>query len=252
MRALITGASAGLGWDMAKELAGRGYDLVLVARREDRLRQLADTLPVKTEIICADLSDESTVRQLYARVRGDDLAVVVNNAGFGLFGAFESTDLDTELRMIDLNIRTVHILTKLFLQDFVKNDRGYILNVASAAGFLAGPLMSTYYATKNYVLRLTQAIDEELRQKGSTVQVSALCPGPVDTEFNDVAQVRFSLPGLKSADVAKFAIQGLFSGKCVLIPGWRMRAVLALRRFAPESVVTRISYHSQHRKNGGK
>ncbi len=252
MRALITGASSGLGRDMARALAQRGYDLVLVARREERLHQLAAELSVQTQIICADLSDEHAVYQVYEQVRGEDLEVVINNAGFGLFGTFADTSLDTELSMIDVNIRTVHILTKLFLQDFVKQNRGYILNVASAAGFLAGPLMSTYYATKNYVLRLTQAIHEELRQSGSAVHISALCPGPVDTEFNDIAQVRFSLKGLQSPAVANFAIRGLFAGKCILIPGLQMRFVLAMRRFVSEGILTRISYHTQHRKNGGK
>lgn len=250
MRALVTGASSGLGRDMARELAARGYDLILVARRAERLEQLAQELSaVKTEILCADLTNHDEVFALYEKVHGDDLDVVINNAGFGLFGSFLDTDLDRELEMIDLNIRSVHMLTKLFLQDFVSKDHGYILNVASAAGFMAGPLLSTYYATKNYVLRLTQAIYEELHQKGSKVHMSALCPGPVDTEFNQVAKVRFSLKGLQSKDVAKFAIRGLFAGKCILIPGLQMRLLLTLRHLAPENILTRICYHTQHQKN---
>lgn len=251
MRALVTGASSGLGRDFARELAKRGYDLVLVARRKDRLQQLSQELSmVKTEIICTDLSDVHAVYALYEQVRGDDLEVVINNAGFGLFGAFIDTDLDRELQMLDLNVRTVHILTKLFLRDFQKKNHGYLLNIASAAGFLPGPLMSTYYATKNYVLRLTEAIHEELRQQGSHVQISALCPGPVDTEFNDVAKVRFSLKGLQSRDVAAFSIRGLFAGKCIMVPGRQMRFVLAMRHFASEGMLRRITYHTQHRKNG--
>lgn len=250
MRALITGASAGLGRDMARELAARGYDLVLVARREERLRLLAAELPVHTEIICADLSDTQAVFDLYARVHGDDLAVVVNSAGFGLFGRFDETDLAAELRMLDVNCRAVHILTKLYLRDFKLRGSGYILNVASSAGFMAGPLMATYYATKNYVLRLTQAIREELRQAGSAVKVCALCPGPVNTEFNQVAKVRFSIPGLNCRSVAAYAIDGLLRGRGVMVPGLRMKAVLAMRRLAPEECVTRITYHIQHRKNG--
>ena len=250
MRALITGASAGLGRDMARELAARGYDLVLVARREERLRLLAAELPVRTEIICADLSDAQAVFDLYARVRGDDLAIVVNNAGFGLFGRFDETDLTAELRMLDVNCRAVHILTKLFLRDFKARNQGYILNVSSSAGFMAGPLMATYYATKNYVLRLTQAVREELRRSGSAVQVCALCPGPVDTEFNQVARVRFTIPGLSSRSVAAYAVEGMLRGRGVMVPGLRMKTVLALRRLAPETCVTRIAYHIQHRKNG--
>lgn len=250
MKALITGASSGLGRDMARELAARGYDLILVARREERLRLLAAELPVRTEIICADLADAGAVYDLYARVRGEDVAAVVNNAGFGLFGAFSETDLDAELRMLDVNCRAVHILTKLFLRDFKAQNRGCILNVASSAGFMAGPLMATYYATKNYVLRLTQAIREELRQAGSAVKVSALCPGPVNTEFNQVAHVRFAIRGLDSRRVAAYAVDGMLRGRGVMVPGAEMKAVLALRRFAPETLVTRIAYHIQHRKNG--
>ena len=118
-------------------------------------------------VIAADVSDEEECRLLYSAVRGDDLEIVINNAGFGLFVEFLDTDLDEELRMIDTNIRAVHILTKLAVQDFAKRGHGYILNVASSAGFLPGPLMATYYATKNYVLRLTQALREELRHRNS-------------------------------------------------------------------------------------
>lgn len=249
MRALITGASSGLGRDIARELAARGFDLVLVARREERLKLLAAELPVKCEIICADLSDAAAVYEVYHRVRGEDLRVLVNNAGFGLFGAFEATDLSAELRMLDVNVRAVHILTKLFLRDFRRQNEGYILNVASSAGFMAGPLMATYYATKSYVLRLTQAIREELRQAGSHVHIAALCPGPVDTEFSKVAGVHFSIRALTSHEAAACAVQGLFEDRGVIIPGWQMKAVLMLRKFAPEALVTKIAYHVQKSKN---
>ena len=132
MKALITGASSGLGREMAKLLASRGYELVLCARREDRLRELAAELPTVCHVIAADVSDEEECRLLYRAVRGDDLEIVINNAGFGLFGEFLETDLDEELRMIDTNIRAVHILTKLAVQDFEKRGHGYILNVASS------------------------------------------------------------------------------------------------------------------------
>lgn len=248
MKALITGASSGLGRDIARVLAKRGYDLVLVARREDRLRLLAAEVDVDTEIIRADLSDAAQVRALFDRLRDQDISVVVNNAGFGLYGAFDQTDLERELNMIDVNIRAVHMLTKLFLCEFKKKNSGYILNVASSAGFMAGPLMATYYATKNYVLRLTQAIDEELYQSSSAVRVCALCPGPVDTEFNDVAHVNFMIRPLASSQVAVMAVDGLFRGKTVIVPGARMRAVLALRKLAPEKLVTRLAYHCQNAK----
>lgn len=248
MRAVITGASAGIGRDIARLLAAQGYDLTLIARREDRLRALADELPVSCQILSADLSSVRECRLVYEAARGDDVEILVNNAGFGLFGAFAETDLDTELRMIQTNIVAVHVLTKLFLRDFRARGSGYILNVASSAGFLAGPLMATYYATKNYVLRLTQAIREELRHEGSGVQVCALCPGPVDTEFNRVADVRFSIGGLPSATVARGAVEGLFAGKGVIVPGLGVKLALAARRLAPEALVTWVAYHIQHRK----
>ena len=243
MKALITGASSGLGREMAKLLASRGYELVLCARREDRLRELAAELPTVCHVLAAE-----ECRLLYRAVRGDDLEIVINNAGFGLFGEFLETDLDEELRMIDTNIRAVHILTKLAVQDFEKRGHGYILNVASSAGFLPGPLMATYYATKNYVLRLTQALREELRHRGSRVRVCALCPGPVDTEFNRVAGVKFSLNGLDAKRVAREAIDGLFAGRAVIVPGVTMKAMTVARHFAPDSLLARITYHFQHKK----
>ena len=144
MKALITGASSGIGREIARLLAARGYELVLCARREDRLRALAAELPTVCHVIAADIADEKECRLLYQAVRGDDLEVVVNNAGFGLFGEFTTTSLGDELRMIGTRIRGVHILAKLALQDFVPRGRGYILNVSSSAGFLPGPLMAAY------------------------------------------------------------------------------------------------------------
>ena len=240
MKALITGASSGLGREMARLLAARGYELILCARREERLRELAAELPVPCRIIAADVSDEQECRLLYEAVQSEELEVVINNAGFGLFGEFVTADLDEELRMIDTNVRAVHILTKLAVRDFVQRGRGYILNVSSSAGFLPGPLMATYYATKNYVLRLTEALREELRR--------ALCPGPVDTEFNKVAGVRFSLSGLSAERVAREAVDGLFAGKAVVVPGAAMKAMTLARHFAPDSILARITYHFQHKK----
>lgn len=248
MRAVITGASAGIGRDMARLLAEKGYELTLIARREDRLRALADELPVKCHILTADLSQVRECRLVYEAARGDDVEIVINNAGFGLFGAFAETDLERELEMIQTNIVAVHVLTKLFLRDMRERGSGYILNVASSAGFMPGPLMATYYATKNYVLRLTQAIREELRHEGSKVKVSALCPGPVDTEFNDVANVRFSIGGIPSREAARCGIEGLLQGKGVIVPGLGMRLAVTASHLAPQELVTRIAYHIQKRK----
>ena len=161
MLALITGASSGMGRDMARILAKKGYDLILVARRKERLQELKKELNTNVTIISMDLSVEDHCFQLYEKVRAKKIDLLINNAGFGLFGEFYKTEIDTELKMIDLNIKAYHILTKLFLQDFIKRDQGYILNVCSSAGFMAGPRLSTYYATKNYVTKLTMAIHED-------------------------------------------------------------------------------------------
>lgn len=250
MRALITGASSGIGREIAGLLSARGYELTLSARRENRLRELAAGLPTRCHVIAADIADEKECRLLYQAAQGDDLEIVINNAGFGLFGAFTTTDLQDELRMIDTNIRAVHILTKLAVCDFAARGRGYILNVSSSAGFLPGPLMATYYASKNYVLRLTEAVREELRRAGSPVQLCALCPGPVNTEFNKVAGVRFALAGLDAKRVAEEAINGMFAGKSIIVPGMTMKAMTVARHFAPDSLLARLTYHFQHKKAG--
>ena len=161
MKALVTGASSGIGREIAKVLAERGYDLILTARRADRLRALADELPVKVEVIPADLTDRAQVMGLWELVKDQDIDILVNNAGRGLFGPFDETDLDIELSMLEVNIVALHILTKLFLPKMKARGRGHILNVASSAAFLPGPLLSSYYASKAYVLRLTEAIHEE-------------------------------------------------------------------------------------------
>lgn len=250
MKALITGASSGIGRDIARALARRGCDLILVARREDRLCELAASLPVEVRVIPLDLTSAEHCRALYAQVRDEHIDILVNNAGRGLFGPFDETDLDTELAMLDLNIRATHMLTKLFLPDFKARNSGYILNVASSAAFLPGPLLSSYYASKAYVLRLSQAIYEELRRAKSGVRISVLCPGPVHTEFDQIADVRFSHPGLSSPHVAEYAVRGLLAGKLVLIPGVTMKATRLGSRFLPDKLLARICWHIQRRKSG--
>lgn len=247
-RALITGASSGIGRDMARILSDMGYDLILVARRRERMEQLARHLPTHCDIITADLTSAAACRELHRAVQGKGVSLVINNAGYGVWGEFTNTSLRREMDMLDINIRAVHILTKLFLKDFVRQGRGRILNVASSAAFLPGPLMASYYASKSYVLRLTQAIREELRHKKSPVYVGVLCPGPVKTEFNDVANVSFALPGMDSYDVAEYAINQMMRGKGVIIPGRLMQLARVAEQFTPDEVLARIAYHIQHRK----
>lgn len=251
MIALITGASSGMGRDMARVLAHKGYDLILVARRKERLVELSKELKVESTIISLDLSIEDNCFKLYEKVKNKDIDIVINNAGFGLFGIFTETDLNTELKMIDLNIKAYHILTKLFLSDFVKKDKGYILNVCSSAGFMAGPRLSTYYATKNYVTKLTMAIHEELKRAKSNVHISALCPGPVATEFNEVAHGTFSIREANSYGVAEYAINKMFKHKMLIVPTIFMKLTLFANRFAPHSLSLKIAYNIQYRKEKG-
>ena len=247
MVALITGASSGIGRDISKTLSNLGYDLIVVARRKDLLLKLQEEVNTKVEIIELDLSKEENVYKLYEKTKGR-VDFLINNAGFGLFGMTYKTDLDTELKMIDVNVKCVHILTKLFLQEFVKKDKGRILNVASSAGFMAGPRLNTYYATKNYVLKFTMAIYEELRQMKSNVHISALCPGPVNTEFNRVAKGKFELKGLSSEYVAKYAIKKSLKNKLLIIPGTTMKIGVFMTRFVPYKLLLRITYGIQKRK----
>lgn len=248
MKALITGASSGIGASFAYALAKRGIDLVLVARSSDKLNKIKKDLKVNVEVISMDLLDIKNVYKLHDLVK--DIDILINNAGFGLFGLFESTSLDRELEMIDLNIKTVHILTKLYLSDFLKKDKGYILNVASCAGFASGPRLSTYYATKNYVLKLTMAINEELRHDNSNVYIGALCPGPVNTNFNKTAHGEFSIKEISPDYVARYALDKMFQRKMLIIPTFKMKLVIFLNRFAPYRLSLNIAYHIQGKKLG--
>lgn len=250
MKALITGASSGIGRDMARILSEKGYDLILVARRKTRLEQLKKELKTNVEIVCLDVSSTFNCLKLHYMFKEDnEIEILINNAGFGLYGDFIESPLDKELDMIDLNVKTVHTLTKLFLKDFEERNKGYILNVASIAAYLPGPKMSTYYASKSYVLRLTEAIHEELRRCKSNVYIGCLCPGPVDTEFNKVAKVRFNLSGQTSNQVAEYAIKKMFKRKMSIKPSIGVKLGAFFQRFCPTSLLLRISYAVQQKKD---
>ena len=248
MKALITGASSGIGADMARVLSSQGHDLILVARDKKKLEELKEELTTDVKIISLDLSSTFNCMKLYNKVKKENIDILINNAGFGVFGEFVDTNLEKELDMVDLNIKAVHTLTKVFLQDFKTRNSGYILNVASSAAFSPGPLMSTYYATKAYVLRLTQGIYEELRREKSNVSISCLCPGPVNTNFNNVAGVTFSVKALESKDVARYAIKKMFKRKLVIIPGLLMKFNYIFNRFVPIKLLLKIAYNIQRSK----
>ncbi len=248
MKILITGASNGMGADFARLLASKDNELILVARSKDKLEALKKELECKVEIEVMDLSIRDNVYKLYNKYK-NKIDFLINNAGFGVYGKFYETSLDNELNMIDLNLITYHILTKLFLQDFVKRDSGRILNVASSAAFEPGPLMSTYYATKSYVYNLSMGIYEELRREKSNVKVHILCPGPVDTGFNDRANVKFGVKSLTSDYVAKYTLNKIKKGKTIIIPGLTMRLGIFGMRFLPKKLLAKITYNIQKSKS---
>ena len=233
MLALVTGASSGIGREIARYLASQNIDLILVARRLDRLQALQKEFSVNCEVITCDLSKKENVLSLFDQVRDRNIDILINDAGFGDFGVFWKTDLEKELKMISVNCVASHVLTKLFLKKMVKKNAGYILNVCSSAGFSAGPNMATYYATKNYLLKLTLAINGELKKHKSQVYVGALCPGPVATEFNQVAGGEFFLKEDDAKYCAKYAVDKMWQRKMIIIPRFWLKLLVFLQRFLP-------------------
>ena len=248
MKVLITGASSGIGKSLAIEFSKLGYDLVLVARNLERLKDLKKNIEndCKVEIYSMDLTVVDNCIALHKKVK--DIDILINNAGFGLCGEFVELSLGHELEMLDTNIKALHILMKLYLKDMLKKDQGQILNVASIAGFMSGPLMSTYYATKNYVVSLSEGIREELYHQGSKVSVSILCPGPVETNFDKVAGVDFSLTAVSSEMVAKCAIKGLQKKKFYIVPGMKISFLRIISRLVPRSLLVKLVYFQQKKK----
>ena len=243
MKALITGASSGIGKEMAIYLSEQGIDLVLVAREQEKLEEVQKQIKTKSQIICMDLGDAENCIKLYKQVGNID--ILINNAGFGTFGEFTQTDLIKELNMINTNVCAVHTLTKLFLTDMCKNNSGYILNVASIAGFMPGPHMATYHATKAYVLKLTQSIYEELRKSNANVSISALCPGPIKTPFLDKANVEFKTKLMTARYVARYAIDNMFKGKYMILPGGNNKMIRFLSKIVPDKIIGKIVYNME-------
>lgn len=248
MRALITGATSGIGKAMACQLAQAGCQLVLTGRNETILRQLQKNLSVPVDILPLDLSKPEAPYQLFAFCKDKPIDLLINNAGYGIFGRFAETDLQAEMDMLAVNAQALHILTKLFLRQFQKQKHGRILNVASSAGFLTGPLLSSYYASKNYVVRLSLAIAEELRRQNSPIRISILCPGPVDTNFNRRAGVVFSVPPMSSQQVAAYALEKTMQGKLLIIPGIGIKLSLLGARFVPHALLSAVTYEIQKSK----
>jgi uncharacterized protein len=243
---LITGASAGIGSDIARELVRRGYRVALVARREQRLRELAAELGDGASVHVCDVTDAGARQALATELTaaGEEVSVLVNNAGFSTSGPFAEGDRDRELDMIRTNIEAVVDFCSLFVPGMVQRGQGAVLNLASTASFQPLPMQAGYAATKAFVLSFTESLHEELKGKGVTV--TALAPGPVKTEFAEVANLQSAesaLPGMfwdNPADVARAGISGLERGKRVVIPGILNRAGAIGGQHAPRSVVLRL------------
>lgn len=245
-KVLITGASSGIGMEIARIFAKKGYFLVLAARREDRLKELAASCKAQCKIVKCDLSRQEDTVRLFEDNR--DIDILINNAGFGVFGELDKTDGARENEMINVNIKAVHFLTKMYVKEFKRRGSGRILNVASTAAFFPGPMFSSYYASKAYVLRLSLAVREELRREKSPVKISVLCPGPVRTEFNDVAGVHFAVGSVSAQYAAKKAVRGLMRGKRIIIPGFTIKLSALLSKLSPEWLSARVVYNLQRAK----
>lgn len=248
MRAVITGATSGIGLEFAKILHNMHYDLTLVARRNDRLLALKEKFGENTQIICADLSVRDEVFRVFSEIQTDETEILINNAGFGLCGDFAETDMKKELSMIDVNVTAVYILTKLFYKEFLKRNSGYILNVSSIASFFPGPLLTSYYASKAYVRTLTESIRGEIAARRSNIYIGALCPGPVKTEFDRVAEVKFSLKGADAHKTALYAVKKMFRKKTIILPAFSVKAAVFFSRFVPRGILTKIMYKMQRKK----
>lgn len=253
--ALITGASSGIGLDLANLFAADGHDVVLVARSEGKLRELAKELEGKNRIaarvVAADLSQPDAPARVAEAVKDLEIDFLVNNAGYGVAGKFVETDLQTELEMIQLNIAALTHLTKLFLPGMVRRKRGRILNLASTAAFQPGPLMAVYYATKAYVLSFSEGIAEEL--SGSGVTVTALCPGPTATGFQNKADINdlpllTVLKPMSSRDVAEAGYKAMHRGKRVIVTGAMNKILAQSIRLTPRVMVAKIARKLQEKR----
>ncbi len=247
--AVITGASSGIGAAFAKKLAAQGYALILIARRKKRLENLSNQLPTECEILPADLTNLDECKRIYHCIADKPIEIFINNAGIGDCGPFLTSSMNKELQMIRLNIDAVHFFMKRILQKMQKADRGYLLNVASCAGLIpAGPYMATYYATKSYVASITRAAAMELKECHSNVYIGCLCPGPVHTEFNRTANVKFNLKEISASACAAYALKQMQKRKIVIIPGMQIKCAVFFGRFLPQSFFINLVSHQQKKK----
>lgn len=247
MKVLITGASSGIGLEISKYLKNYNYELFVVSTNKEELDKIYKDFKVKVNTIGLDLSKKENCIKLYNTLKDEKIDILINNAAFGETGNFTETSLDKELNMIDLNVKAYHILTKLFLQDFTKRKYGRILNIASMSGFMPGPYMATYYATKSYIVNLTLAIYEELKNDNSPIKISIFCPGPVKTNFDNTANSKFNIPYINSKYAAKYVIDNMFKNKLIIIPP-NMKLCKLLLKISPIKLTLLIESKIQERR----
>lgn len=259
--ALITGATSGIGLSLATIHASRKGNLIIIGQNSRKLsnvkKELESQFKIDVVAFSIDLTKKDSVKKIVQRIKERKLKVkyVINNAGFGLYGLFRDTDIERELKMIDLNVKVITELTKAFLPEMIDSGRGYIMNVASVAAFLPGPLMSVYYASKNYVLAFSEAVNNEL--KGTGVSVTTLCPGPTETNFNKTARGEnskmLSNNLMSSEEVAIIGYEGMLNKKAVVIPGFKNKILACLPRFLPRgNVVSMVRKVSERLKDNEK
>ena len=251
----ITGASSGIGREFARRYAAMGCRLIFTARRADRLTALAEELNAAHGTVCrilpADLADRADCDRLCAELAGERIDIFINNAGFGVCGSILETEEAREEEMVQVNVAAMARLFRAVVRKMNAQGGGTILNVASSAGLLpGGPYMAGYYASKAYVVSLTRGAAQELREKRSPVYVCALCPGPVNTEFNDRAGVVFALKGISSALCVEEAMRGMLRGKTIIVPSAFMRACTTAQKLLPASLLMPIVARQQKKKLG--
>lgn len=245
----ITGASSGIGAEFARRYAMMGFRLILTARRTDRLEALAAELGVPCRILPADLAQAEECSRLCHEVEGEHIDIFINNAGFGLCGSYLETDPEREAEMIRVNVAAMAELFRFMVRKMQAQGGGTVLNVASSAGLLpGGPYMAGYYASKAYVVSLTRGVAQELKERNSPVKVCALCPGPVDTEFNDCANVVFALKGISAQQCVAEALRGMRRGRTILVPSAFMRLCVGAQKLLPQALLMPIVAHQQKKK----
>lgn len=247
MKCLITGASSGIGRDMAKVFSNLGYEVVMVSSNREKLENASKDVS-NSRVFVADLSNQEDTDKLCDFILSEKPQVVVNNAGFGAFGFYDEIEVNREIDMINVNVVSLHKITRTCLK-YMNDQDSYILNVASSAGLMpGGPMLAAYYATKSYVRSYSLGIYKELKKMSKNVNISVLCPGPVNTNFNNVAGGTFSVKGLSSEYVSKYAVRKMFKKKLVIVPGFSMKLGVFFSRFVPTKILLSMAFMIQHKK----